>query len=452
MLYSLFSHVFREYDIRGIAGCEISTGLAYRLGRIFPEQLDQRSLPIAVARDVRLSGYDLQQALMDGLLDSGMDVLDLGVMPTPLVYYSVFQQPLAGCIQVTASHNPGRDNGFKMMRGRQSLSSSEIQNIFLRLQQPDPPINVTGKISQHSVQQHYLDFVSGDCPLQRPLKVVLDAGNGPAGMVAVPLYRRMGCEVIELYCEPDGHFPNHHPDPTREENLQDLIASVHEHQADLGLAFDGDGDRIGMVDEQGNIIWADMMLLLLARHMLRSNPGASIIAEAKSSVRLYEEVRRAGGKALMSRTGHTNIKKKMQASGALLAGEMTGHIFFADRFFGYDDAIYAGARLMQVIAEQNEPASSLLHDVSATSCTPEIRIYCDDSKKFNIVAEAKTHFYALGYDVVDIDGVRIEFSDGWGLLRASNSEPKLSMRFEATNKKRMNEIRHLIEEWLSHQM
>jgi len=445
-----FPHqAFREYDIRGLAGSEINEDIAYRLGLAYALLLpagEQR--PVIVGRDVRLSGPLLMAAVIDGVRDGGMDVIDIGMVPTPIAYYGVYHLDAAGCIQVTASHNPGNHNGFKMMRGRESLHGCDIQKLkAAMLELPARPVK-RGAIRSADVTADYSDFVVGDCKLSRPLKVVIDAGNGPSGIIAAPIYRRLGCEVIELFCEPDGNFPNHHPDPTVEANLTDLASAVQQHRADLGIAFDGDGDRIGVVDENGNIIWGDMLLLLLSRHLLKEHPGATIISEVKSSAHMYADIARHGGKAIMWRTGHSPIKAKMKETGALLAGEMSGHMFFADRFFGFDDAVYAGARLMQVVAGQTLKISQMLHDVPHSITTPEIRIDCPDERKFDLVDEAKAHFLAAGYDIIDVDGVRIRFADGWGLLRASNTQPCLVLRFEAPSEERLQEMRELIEGWL----
>ena len=306
-------------------------------------------------------------------------------------------------------------------------------------------------MTRECVIEKYIDFVASDCSLARPLKVAIDAGNGPSGIIAAPLYRRLGCEVIELHCQPDGNFPNHHPDPTIEANMRDLIHAVRDHGADLGIAFDGDGDRIGVVDEKGEIIWGDMLLLLLARHLLKHRPGATIISEVKCSEHMYAGIKKAGGRPIMWRTGHSPIKAKMRETGALLAGEMSGHMFFADRFFGFDDAAYAGARLMQVLAEADRPISELLSDVPVSFTTPELRLPCSDERKFRLVEEAICHFTGLGYEIIDIDGMRINFGDGWGLLRASNTQPALVMRFEAPDEERLEQMRLLIEGWLERQ-
>jgi len=442
-------HTFREYDIRGIAGSDITETLAYQLGQGFAAMLaPDETRPVIVGRDVRLTGQALQTALIRGLNEAGLHVLDIGIVPTPMAYYAVHQLPTAGSIHVTASHNPSEYNGFKMMIGTSSLHGDDIQRLKTLMQQQHSNTRPLGSCKPVSITDDYNRFIVNDCPLSRSFKVVIDAGNGPSGVIAAPLYRLLGCEVIELYCEPDGQFPNHHPDPTIAENLEDLIASVRHHQADLGIAFDGDGDRIGIVDEQGTIIWSDQLLLLLARQLLQKHPGATIISEIKSSQMLYNAIEQAGGTAIMWRTGHSLIKAKMKETGALLAGEMSGHLFFADRFFGFDDATYAGERIMQMLADTGQSFSQLLADVPASVCTPEIRIACSDASKFDVVTQAIAHFRQQAYDIIDIDGMRIRFDDGWGLLRASNTQPALVMRFEAPDQQRLNEMRALIESWL----
>lgn len=442
-------HAFREYDIRGIVGEEITEALAYKLGYAYATMLpDAEIRPVIVARDVRISGPAIQKAVIEGLRDAGADVIDIGMAPTPLAYYGVFHLDGAGCIMVTASHNPGDYNGFKMMKDRESLHGEDIQVLKELMLQTQEKVDSQGSSTVVDVIPDYAEFVQQDIHLARPLKVVIDAGNGPSGIIAGPLYTKLGCEVIELFCEPDGSFPNHHPDPTVEENMQDIAAAVREHKADIGIAFDGDGDRIGVVDENGEIIWGDMLLLLLSRHLLKQHPGATVISEVKCSQHMYDDIAAHGGNAIMWRTGHSPIKAKMKETGALLAGEMSGHMFFADRFFGFDDAVYAGARVMEMLADQNLAASELLSDVPSAVTTPEIRVECPDARKFDLVEEAKAHFSGLGYNIIDVDGMRIKFDDGWGLLRASNTQPSLVLRFEAPDDARMSEMRSLIEGWL----
>lgn len=442
-------HAFREYDIRGIAGEEITEELAYKLGFAYATMLPEgETRPVIVARDVRISGPAIQKAVIEGVRDAGISVIDIGMGPTPLAYYGVFHLDGAGCIMVTASHNPGDYNGFKLMKDRESLHGEDIQTMKALMMQSQERAGTQGSLTAVDIIPDYAAFVQQDIQLAKPLKVVIDAGNGPSGVIAGPLYTALGCEVIELFCEPDGTFPNHHPDPTVEENMQDIAAAVRKHKADIGIAFDGDGDRLGVVDENGEIIWGDMLLLLLSRHLLKQHPGATVISEVKCSQHMYDDITAHGGNAIMWRTGHSPIKAKMKETGALLAGEMSGHMFFADRFFGFDDAVYAGARVMEMLAGQNRAASELLSDVPSAVTTPEIRVECPDARKFDLVEEAKAHFSSLGYHIIDVDGMRIKFDDGWGLLRASNTQPSLVLRFEAPDEIRMSEMRSLIEGWL----
>ncbi len=458
MIKNFPHHVFREYDIRGLADIEITPQFAQALAKAYLSFLPaNHGLPIVVGRDVRLSGKRLQTALVQALLQAGQDVIDIGVAPTPLVYYTVFTKATAGCIMVTASHNPAEYNGFKMMVGKQSFHGQDIQKlkgIMVKVQDKpaDEPIKQSqGQLQHLDMRQAYTNFVMQDCPLVRPLKVVIDAGNGPAGLLAAPLYRKLGCEVIELYCEPDGRFPNHHPDPTIKANLKDLAGMVVREKADLGIAFDGDGDRIGVVDEQGEVIWGDMLLLLLSRQLLKQHPKATIISEAKSSQLLYDDIQSKGGNAMMWRTGHSLMKAKMKETGALLAGEMSGHFFFADRFFGFDDATYAGARLMQLLSEQGQPLSTLLDDVPKVVSTPEILVPCADDKKFAVVEKAKSYFANEHCEMIDVDGMRLVFDDGWALLRASNTQPALTLRFEAKSEQGLHRLRNKLETWLEQQ-
>ncbi|MDQ6990982.1 MAG: phosphomannomutase/phosphoglucomutase [Mariprofundaceae bacterium] len=445
-------HIFREYDIRGIAYQDIDEAFAYRLGQSFTRLLPEgETRPMSVAHDARLSSPAFHQALIEGVNSMGVDVLNLGMMPSPLAYFSVFHCQTSGCIVTTASHNPSPYNGFKFMLGKDSLHGESIQKLYQIMQQAPIKSNIIGKNTPFEIQALYETFVRESCLISRPLKVVIDAGNGPSGIVAAPLFRKMGCEVTELYCQPDGRFPNHHPDPSVEENLQDLKIKVLEEHADLGIAFDGDGDRIGIIDEQGNMIWNDLLLLILAKYLLKKHPQSTIISEIKSSYLLYDGIHQAGGKAIMWRTGHSPIKEKMKETGAKLAGEMSGHIFYADQYDGFDDAIYAGVRLMQIIADSMQPLSFQLHDIPKTASTPEIRIPCSDDKKFKLVELAKVYFRQQGYDIIDIDGMRIQTDDSWGLLRASNTQAALTLRFEAPNIEKLQHIQALIEAWIRDQ-
>ncbi|MDX8411514.1 MAG: phosphomannomutase/phosphoglucomutase [Mariprofundaceae bacterium] len=447
-------HIFRAYDIRGIAEKDFGNDFAYRLGQAYAALLptgDKR--PVVVSRDVRLSGPWLQGQLILGLTSSGVDVFDIGMGATPQAYFAVHHWQAAGCIMITGSHNPAEYNGFKFMRGLESMHGEDIQSLRHQMMAAAPHACVpAGNRREIDIVPAYRRRLLDDIKLQRPLKVVIDAGNGPTGVIATPLYRDLGCEVIELYCEPDGRFPHHHPDPTIEANMRDLIAAVRRHEADIGIGFDGDGDRIGIVDEQGSMVWGDMLLLLLSRRLLENHPGAVVISEVKCSQRMYDDITAHGGRPIMWRTGHSPIKAKMKETHALLAGEMSGHIFFADRYFGFDDAIYAGARLMEVIAANDAPLSHLFTDLPEAVSTPEIRLTCPDERKFELVEKAKEHFSALGFDIIDVDGMRLKFDDGFALLRASNTQPGLVLRFEAPDESRLAEMRRQVEGWLKEHM
>jgi len=447
-------HIKCEYDIRGLADSEVTESFATRLAQAYVQFLPKNtSKPIIVGRDVRLSGLKLQQALIKALTGQGLNVVDVGMLPTPLVYFAVHQLDAAGCMMVTASHNPAPYNGFKMMVGKDSFHGQDIQKLkALMLENTVVASTQQGECTCLDVLPDYISFVSQDCRLVRPLKVVIDAGNGPSGVVAAPIYRALGCEVVELYCDPDGNFPNHHPDPTIEDNLQDLKEKVLETKADIGLAFDGDGDRLGVVDAKGKVVWGDMLLLLLSRQLLQQHPHATIISEAKSSQLLYDDIQAKGGTAVMWRTGHSLMKAKMKETGALLAGEMSGHFFFADRFFGFDDATYAGARIMQLLAEQSQPLSSLLDDVPQWVSTPEILVACPDDKKFDVVRQAKLFFAKQACEMIEIDGMRLLFDDGWALLRASNTQPALTLRFEAKDKQTLLVMKAKLEHWLQNHL
>ncbi|MFC2074935.1 phosphomannomutase/phosphoglucomutase [Bdellovibrionota bacterium] len=442
-------NIFRMYDIRGRAGKDISEEFSYRLGRAYA-QLMPKDLPrsVSVGRDCRLSSKIYSDALIDGLNDGGVNTLDLGMVPTPVLYFSLFHRDLGGGIVITGSHNPPEDNGFKLSSGRNAIYGPEIQKLAKLMSQTVLPKSPSrGTTESVDLVPEYLDYMEKNLNLSRPMKVVIDAGNGATSEIAPELFEKIGADVIPLFCSPDGKFPNHHPDPTQPETLVSLIEEVKRSGAEIGIAFDGDGDRIGVVDASGRIYWGDELLVLFSRSILRKNPGAMIISEVKASQRLYQEIENLGGKPLMWKTGHSLIKSKMRETGALLAGEMSGHIFFADRYFGYDDALYAAARLIELLSSTSKPINELLADLPKTSVTPEIRVPCEDEKKFSVVDKVRDHFSKY-YDVNDIDGVRINFSDGWGLVRASNTQPALVLRFEASSDEKLealqNEVREIV--------
>ena len=472
--------VFRSYDIRGVVGNDLNPRTAEAIGKAFGTLLvrwGDSSVPgpVAVGRDVRQTSPCLSRAFIEGVITTGLDVVDLGIVPTPLVYFYLFRHEAAGGVIVTGSHNPPEFNGFKLCRGKQTLYGEDIQAIRRTVQSEKVP--ASSKRGGHhttDVVPGYLDFLatqfgspaSGREASAR-LRIVVDAGNGTAGFVVPGLLRRLGHEVVELYCEPDGRFPNHHPDPVVPANVADLQSAVRESQADLGVAYDGDADRLGVVDERGEIVWGDRLLILYARQVLREKPGAICIGDVKCSQLYFDEVRIRGGTPLMWRTGHSLIKAKMRETNALLAGEMSGHFFFGDRYYGFDDAIYATCRLLEVLvaAKQQDPAvvfSHLLKDLPAWIATPEIRIFCPDDHKHEIVrllAERISRMVEDGAvpegfredagEVVTVDGLRLVGKNGWGLIRASNTEPALILRFEAASELLLNRYRSFIEGMLA---
>jgi len=422
--------IFREYDIRGIVGQDLDEATVETLGRAMGTFfLGRDQDDVAVGRDCRLSSPGFGAALIRGLLSTGCDVTDLGVIPTPLLYFSVFYKKKEAGVMVTGSHNPPEHNGFKMMSGEETLYGKTIQALYEIVRKGVYPRG-EGRLASLDIVAEYQDYIYQNVRFSRPVKVVIDAGNGTGGVVAVPLFRKMGAEVIDIFCEPDGRFPNHHPDPTLPDAMRGLIAKVREKGAELGIAYDGDADRIGVIDDQGRIIWGDQLLIVFARDILPSRPGAAVISEVKASKVLYEEIEKLGGRPIMWRTGHSLIKKKIKEEKAPLAGEMSGHIFFADRWFGFDDAIYASARLIEILSRSPKSLSALMADLPKTSTTPEIRIYASDEVKFKIVDEVRREL-AARYPVIDIDGVRAIFPRGWGLVRASNTQAVIVLRFEA---------------------
>jgi phosphomannomutase/phosphoglucomutase len=400
-----------------------------------------------VGRDCRLSSDLYSEKVIQGLLSTGCDVIDIGVCPTPVLYFSIQHLNQEGGVMVTASHNPGDYNGFKLCLGLDSIHGKDIQNI-LGIINEKSFAQGKGSLSAADVVTPYRKFVENNITISRPIKVGVDAGNGTAGVVAVPILKNLNCEVYDIYCDMDGTFPNHEADPTVAKNMQDLITMVKEKELDVGIGYDGDGDRIGVVDEKGDIIFGDKLIIIFAREILSRKPGATFISEVKCSKTLYDDIEKHGGRAIMWKTGHSLIKKKMKEEKAELAGEMSGHMFFADRYFGFDDATYASCRLLEILTKTGKKISELLSDVPQTFTTPEIRVECPDNKKFAVVQKV-TDFFREKYNVIDIDGVRVLFEDGWGLVRASNTQPALVLRFEAISEDRLSEIRNLIESVLA---
>lgn len=443
--------IFREYDIRGIAGTDLTAAFAYDLGKTYAEWAFQKSgkknLQITVGRDCRLTSDEYSDSLIRGLLDSGVDVINIGTCPTPLTYFSVFHYDTDGGIMITGSHNPAEYNGFKIGFEKGTLHGEQIQELKQVMLAGKFTPRPLGKVTEKEIIDPYLEYVAKQMKPVRKLKVVLDAGNGTASTVAPRLFEMMGAEVIPLYCELDGRFPNHHPDPTVPKNLTALIATVKEHKADFGVGYDGDSDRIGAVDENGRVIYGDELMVIFSREVLKNHPGATIISEVKSSHRLYQDIAKCGGKGIMWKTGHSLIKSKMKETKALLAGEMSGHIFFADRWFGFDDAIYSSARLYEIVAKSKN-LSSLTLDLSPTINTPEIRIDCEEDKKFALIQEAAKLLSDPSAKLTTIDGLRVDYDDRWGLIRASNTQPVIVMRFEAQSDALLKQIQTKFEDAL----
>ena len=432
--------IFRAYDIRGLVGQALTPDLAYEIGRaIGSEAFERGQQTVAVARDGRLSGPELTDALIRGLVATGRDVKDLGMVPTPVLYFATQYLDTLSGVMVTGSHNPPDYNGFKVVLAGETLAGSAIQDLRRRIQDGDL-LSGDGSVEQVDVLPDYLERIKADVVLPRPLKVVVDCGNGVAGVVAPRLLRELGCEVIELYCEVDGTFPNHHPDPSRTENLGALIGAVGEHGADVGFAFDGDGDRIGLVASGGEIIWPDRLMMLYSMDLLNRNPGGLILYDVKCSRNLARIIRDFGGDPLMAQTGHSYIKAKMKETGALLAGEMSGHIFFQERWYGFDDALYAAARLLEILANDHRTSSSVFAMLPDSVNTPELQVPMAEGEPHPFMDRLLESAHFEHAHVHTIDGMRVEFNDGWGLVRASNTTPVLVLRFEADDENALRRI------------
>lgn len=447
-------NIFREYDIRGVVEKDLTPEVVEDIGRAFgTEMMHAGYRRLSLGRDGRLSSPKLHDLLIQGLVSTGIEVLDIGVCPTPILYFSLFELPVQGGAMITGSHNPADFNGFKLCRGHETIYGDAIQQIRKRIESKTF-VRGRGHLKNHTdIIKQYIKFLAEQFKNKaKGFKVVVDSGNGTAGPIAPVLLRQMGCEVIELYSEMDGRFPNHHPDPTVTENLVGLIARVKAEQAEMGIGFDGDADRLGVVDENGEVIWGDRLLIIFARDILNRQPNATVVSEVKCSQQLFDDVAQRGGQAVMWKAGHSLIKAKMRETQAVLAGEMSGHFCFADRYYGYDDAIYAACRLIEIAAKAGRPLSQLLADLPKTYSTPEIRVDCPDEIKFKLVERVKQRlaspFRLSGGQVkmIDVDGLRIQFEDGWGLLRASNTQPVLVLRFEAKTAERLKEIQDLIQD------
>ncbi|HKA23256.1 MAG TPA: phosphomannomutase/phosphoglucomutase [Blastocatellia bacterium] len=438
-------HIFREYDIRGVVDIDLTDDVVYDLARAAGTFFRSNgAMRTSLGRDARESSPRFRDIMIRGLTETGCDVLDVGMVPTPVLYFTLFTQEVDSGLMITGSHNPSDNNGFKVCLGKSTIFGEHIAEIK-RIAMTKNFASGKGTTEERDVVTDYREHIRSRVQMgPRRLKVVVDAGNGMGGFIGAPLYRDLGCDVVELFCEPDSRFPNHHPDPTVVENMRHAIDAVRAHGADLAIAFDGDADRIGVVDEQGSIIWGDQLMIIFARQILKKMPGATFIAEVKCSQNLFEDIRLNGGNPIMWKVGHSLIKAKMKETHAAMAGEMSGHLFFADRYFGYDDGIYAGARLLEILSHTTEPVSSLLAGIPKTFTTPEIRIECPDYKKFEVV-RALTGEFKKTHDVIDIDGARIQFDRGWGLVRASNTQAVIVMRFEADSQKHLEEIQAVVE-------
>jgi len=443
------TNIFRAYDIRGLADADLTDDVVELIGKAYGTKLQSGSIPegpVCIGRDVRLSSERIQNALSRGVRSTGLDVVHIGMVTTPITYFANFHLNSIGSIMITGSHNPIEYNGLKMNRGVDSIHGEEIQELR-QLVENRAFTEGEGSLKELSISDAYKEMLLERIQLKKPLKIVIDAGNGTSGPVAPDVFQKLGCEVICLYCDPDGHFPNHLPDPTVEENIRALKQKVLQTGADMGLGYDGDSDRVGLVDDKGRAIFADQVLALLARDVLKRNKGGTVIYDVKCSRLVKEEILRLDGKPLMMKTGHSYIKTKMKEEEAPLAGEMSGHIFFKDGYYGFDDGIYVSLRIAQYAASQEKRVSELVDELPRYVSTPEIRISCSDETKFKVVEKLTSNFKE-SYTVNDIDGARVEFDDGWGLVRVSNTQPILVLRFEAASDERLKAIQGVFRKQL----
>ncbi|RMF94526.1 MAG: phosphomannomutase/phosphoglucomutase [Candidatus Schekmanbacteria bacterium] len=439
--------IFRQYDIRGLVGSDLTPEVVELIGKAFATYLNREGKnKISIGYDIRLSSESFKDAIIRGATSAGCNCIDIGMVPTPVLYYSLFSLDVDGGVMITGSHNPPEFNGLKLCNNKTTLYGEEIQEIRKIIESGNFSSG-NGTSEKSDIKGKYIDMIAERIKLEKPLRIVVDAGNGTASHIAPALLRKLGCEVKELFCEPDGNFPNHHPDPTIEENLKTLIETVVSGNYDMGIGYDGDADRIGVIDDKGNIIWGDQLMILFSREILK-NGSQPIVFEVKCSQTLFDDVKKHGGQPIMWKAGHSLIKNKMKELNAPLGGEMSGHMFFADRYFGYDDAIYASCRMAELLSKSGKKCSELLSDIPKMYNTPEIRVDCSDSEKFKIVSEVAEYFKKQ-YEVIDVDGVRFMTEGGWGLIRASNTQPVLVLRFEAVSPERLNEIKKIVFDKLS---
>ncbi len=442
--------IFREYDIRGVVGKDFDQKFAFNLGRGFGSIIQKENpgkpCTVTVGHDARLSSPELSEAIANGLSSAGVEVLMLGLVTSPLLYFSTFSLPVHGGMMITGSHNPPEYNGFKLCQGHSPFFGQDIQKLKHVMIKNDHTENIPkGTIKKHDIFPAYLQKYGKDISLKKKVRAVVDCGNGCAGVVVKKLYALMGIDCEILFEKPDGTFPNHHPDPTVEENIKDLIKRVKDTKADVGIGFDGDADRVAIIDQNGRSLYGDELMVIFSRAVLKTHPGASIIGDVKCSDRLYDDIAKHGGKPIMYKTGHSLIKNKMKEVNSPFSGEMSGHVFFADRNYGYDDAIYAGARFVEIMSQTGKSVTELLEGLPIAFSTPEIRIDTTEQKKLLIVEEIRRKFPKDKYKVNEIDGIRISFDDGFALVRSCNTQPVIVCRFEALTEKRLSEIRDLVE-------
>jgi len=437
--------IFRNYDIRGIVGEDLTPETVISIGKAIGTILRQKNKKdVIIGRDARLSSTEIRDNLIRGLLGTGLNVTDIGMVPTPVFYFAVFFKDRDGGVQITGSHNPPEYNGFKIMSGKDTLFGEQIKEVYNIIKKERYIEEEGGELNSYNIIPEYNEYIINDINFERKMKIVIDAGNGVGGFVSVPIFKKLGAEIIELYTNPDGTFPNHHPDPTVPSYMEDLIKKVKQENADFGIGYDGDADRIGIVDDKGKLLFGDQILYIIIQEFLKEVPNSKIIADVKASQILFDEIEKLGGKPIMWKTGHSYIKKKMKEENAALAGEMSGHIFFKNRYFGFDDAIYSSLRFAEIISKYNKKVSEWVDEITQVYNTPEIRRKSTEKEKFKIVEELKKEFKDK-YEIIDVDGVRIIFPDGWGLVRASNTQPKLVIRYEASSKKSLKKIKKEVE-------
>ena len=443
------SSIFKAYDIRGIVETELTSDIVKLIGKaVGSESIAMGERGVVVGRDGRLSGPELSEALISGLIESGCHVVNIGMVPSPVVYFATYTKAASSGVMITGSHNPAEYNGLKIMIAGETLSAERIQALYSRILENDFS-NGHGTSTSINIDQDYIDTIKSDIQLEKELKVVIDCGNGVAGNIAPQLFETLGVKISKLFCLVDGRFPNHHPDPSKPENLEDLIQEVIETGADLGLAFDGDGDRLGLIDNKGRVVWADQQMMLYAKDVLSRNKGAKIIFDVKCTSLLPQVILEFGGEPIMSRTGHSFIKKKLKETGADLAGEMSGHIFFKERWYGFDDALYTAARLLEIVSNSDKSCSELFDELPVNLSTPEININFDKhGQQFDAMDVLSSNIDFPGANINTIDGVRVDYEDCWGLVRPSNTTPCLVLRFEAKDNTALIEIQEKFKQWL----